>query len=203
MAKTFYPNNNAEFLIWLANFIAVATANSEALHLTDDQIAGLGVLHTQFDAQLNDQQAKREAAVASTRLLHNSRKHLNEEIGSLNGFFKSNKSISPALLEALGLNAGGDPASSGAPVEPVGLVVTGSSNGINCLKFGSGGNKSRTNYIIEARIGNDAEYKFVAVTTKTRFEHKHQTPGVRVFYRVKAVRSDLESPYSNEAVIYN
>jgi hypothetical protein len=58
-------------------------------------------------------------------------------------------------------------------------------------------------YIIEAKIGNSAEYMFVKALTKARFEHKNQTPGVRAFYRVKAIRGDLESAYSNEAVVYN
>lgn len=203
MAKTYYPNNNAEFLIWLANFIAVATVKKDVLGLSDDQIAELSALRTRFDTQLNDQQAKKEAAVAATTLVGDTRKNLNEEIGSMNAVFKANKNIPADVIEALGLSATGDSGSSHAPVAPVDLVVTGSSNGTNTLKFGASGNKNRTNYIIEAKIGDAADYTFVAVTTKTRFEHKNQAPGVRVFYRVKAVRGDLESAYSNEAVIYN
>lgn len=203
MAKTFYPANNAEFLIWLANFVAVATANKAALGLTGEQLTRLAEWRAQFDQQLNDQQAKKEAAGASTTLVNTSRKYLNEEIGSLNGLFKANKSIPPDLIEAMGLHAAGEAVSSHALVAPTDLVVSGSSNGINSLKFSSGGNKDRTTYIVEAKTGDDDVYKFVAVTTKTRFDHRNQTPGVRAFYRVKAVRGDAESAYSNEAVIYN
>ena len=203
MASSYYPANNAEFLIWLINFIAVATANKAALGLSNEQISALSTLQTDFGAQLNDQQAKKEAATAATTLVKGSRKFLNSEIGSLNAIFKANKNVAADLIESLGLNANGDSAVSSVPVAPVDLVVTGLSNGTNTLKFGGGGNNRRTNYIIEAKIGDSANYVFVAVTTKTRYEHKNQTPGVRVFYRVKAVRGDLESAYSNEAVIYN
>lgn len=203
MAKTIYPANNAEFLIWLINFITVATANKAALDLSDPQIEALETLQLQFGTQLNEQQAKKEAATASTTLVKSSRKNLNSEISFLNAIFKANKNISANLIESLGLNANGDSVSSSVPVAPVDLVATGLSNGTNRLKFGNGGNRARTNYIIEAKIGAATEYSFVAVTSKTRFEHKNQTPGVRVFYRVKAVHGDFESAYSNEAVIYN
>lgn len=203
MASSYYPANNAEFLIWLINFIAVATANRVALGLSNEQITALDTLQTEFSDQLNDQQAKKEAATASTTLVNGTRKFINSELGSLNAIFKANKNVAADLIESLGLNANGDSAVSSVPLPPVDLVVTGLSNGTNTLKFGNGGNNSRTTYIIEAKIGDAANYGFVAVSTKTRYEHKNQTPGVRVFYRVKAVRGDLESAYSNEAVIYN
>jgi hypothetical protein len=203
MSKTIYPANNAEFLIWLVNFITVAAANKVVLGLTDGQVTVLENLRAEFSTQLNEQQAKREAAIAATTLVNGSRKLLNSEIGSLNAIFKANKSVAPELLEEMGLNAGGDSVVSSVPVAPVDLVVSGSSDGTNKLKFGNGGNRPRTIYVIEAQIGDSPNYVFVAVTSKTRFDHKNQKPGVRVFYRVKAVNGDLESAYSNIAVIYN
>ncbi|HEY0429239.1 MAG TPA: hypothetical protein VGC76_15775 [Pyrinomonadaceae bacterium] len=203
MSRTFYPANNAEFLIWLDNFIKVASANKAELDLSDEKINELKALQTLFNNQLNDQQAKKEASSAATILVGASRKDWNIEVGSLNAMFKANKNVTAHLLESMGLHAHGDSAISSVPVAPVDLVVSGSSNGTNNLKFGGGGNVSRTNYIIEAKTGDANTYSFVAVTTKTRYEHKNQTPGLRVFYRVKAARNDSESSYSNEAVIYN
>lgn len=203
MANTFYPSNNAEFLIWLINFIAVAIANKEDLGLSEAQIDALAALRDSFSTQLNDQQAKKEASVAATTLVNGTRKSANSEVGALNAVFKASKTIPPELLEKLGLNANGDSLVSSVPVQPVDLVVSGSSNGTNSLKWASGGNKPRVNYIVEAKIGDAANYSFVAVSTKTRYEHKNQTPGARAFYRVKAVSGDQESAYSNEAVIYN
>ena len=124
-------------------------------------------------------------------------------IGSVNIIVKSDKTIPDSLIESLGLDADDDSLTSIVPVQPADLVVEGRSNGINYLKWASGGNKPRTIYIVEAKIGDATSYVFAKSTTKTRFEHKNQTPGVRVFYRVKAVHGDLESASSNEAVVYN
>ena len=203
MAKTFYPANNAEFLIWLDNFVTVADSKQAELGLSAAQVTALQTLRTDFGNQLNDQAAKKEASTAATTLVNGTRKTANSEVGALNAVFKASKTISADLIEQLGLNANSDSLVSSVPVAPEDLVVSGFSNGTNSLKWASGGNKPRTNYIVEAKIGDAADYAFVAVSTKLRYEHKNQTPGVRVFYRVKAVSGDLESAYSNVAVIYN
>jgi hypothetical protein len=203
MPKTIYPANNAEFLIWLINFISVAIANKTVLELSEAQTDDLTAKKLLFSTQLNEQQAKKEASVAATTLVGTSRKDLNTLVGALNIIFKLNKSIPLELLEELGLDSGSNLVSSNTLFAPVDLVVTGTSDGTNSVKFAGNGNKDRTNYVIEAKIGAALTYAFVAVTTKKRFLHKNQTPGVRVFYRVKAVNGDLESGYSNEAVIYN
>lgn len=113
------------------------------------------------------------------------------------------KAIPDALIELLGLDPDSTNLTPIVPVAPTDLVVEGRSNGINYLRWKSGGNKPRTTYIIEAKIGAATEYVFIKATTKVRFEHKNQTPGIKALYRAKAVNADLESPFSNEGVIYN
>jgi len=203
MAKLIYPLNNADFLVWLVNFINIATANKAALDLSNDDLTELTGLQTSLEEKVNDNQAKHEAAQAATVAMQEERDEVNRKVSYYNKIFKADSGISNSLIESLGLNANTDGFTPTIPVEPTDLVAEGRSNGINYLKFNRNGNKSAVNFIIEAKIGDSADYVFVAVTTKTRFEHKNQTPGVRVFYRVKAVRGDLESAYSNEAVIYN
>jgi hypothetical protein len=203
MAKLIYPLNNADFLVWLINFINIATGNKAALGLSDAELLDLTNMQAALETLVNENQAKHEAAQAATVALKGKRLEVNQLVGYYNKIFKANPAIAASLVESLGLNANDGSLTSTVPVEPTDLVVEGRSNGINYLKFNRNGNKSTVNFIVEAKVGDAAAYSFVTVTRKQRLEHKNQTPGVRVFYRVKAVHGDLESAYSNEAVIYN
>ena len=107
------------------------------------------------------------------------------------------------MIEELGFDPDDDTPTTIVAIAPSDLVVEGRSNGSNYIKFKRNGNKPVVNFILEMKIGDETQYKFVKVLSKTRFEHKNQTPGVRAFYRVKAVHGDSESTYSNEAVVYN
>jgi hypothetical protein len=203
MASNYYPSGNAEFLVWLDNFINVATTSKTALGITTEQLAELTTMRDNLAAKVSDKAAKIEAARAATTGTSAVRRGVNEKVGFYNKILKVNKTIDPALLTALGLSLNGE---GGTPVTPFALtdlVVEGRSNGINYLRFKRGGNKSSVNFIVEAKIGAATEFGFLSVTKKTRFEHKNQTPGVRAVYRVKAVRGDSESTYSNDAVVYN
>ncbi len=203
MAQSFYPTNTGEFIAWLDNFITVAQANLVELNLTADDITALENLRNSLTTKLNAKVAKREASVAATTDLKITEKQGRGLVGGYNLLFKSNKNVSATLLESLGLNANDGNLTPISVVQPTDLVVEGRSNGINYLKFNRNGNNPAVNFIIEAKVGEETEYHFIKVQSRTRFQHKNQTPGVRVFYRVKAVHGDLESAYSNEAVIYN
>ncbi|CAN5507075.1 hypothetical protein BH10ACI1_BH10ACI1_18100 [soil metagenome] len=203
MSKKYYKMSAAELVVFLDNFNTIAEANKNALGISDDKLRDLQAIKPDLQAKLNERQAKQEAAVAATSALNLVVKNANSTIGSLNTVFKSDKTIPASLIELLGLDADDDSLTSTIPVAPTDLVVEGRSNGINYLRWKSGGNKPRINYIVEGKIGDAPDYVFIKTTTKTRFEHKNQTPGVRVFYRVKAVHGDLESANSNVAVVYN
>lgn len=195
--------NPAELLVFLTNFNGIADDKQTELGVSAAQLTGLQNIKTLLEDKVNNRQATQEAATAAHFELRNAVKVVNERIGSLNLGFKSNKEIPDALIELLGLDANDEALTTVTPVAPTDLVVEGRSNGINYVRWRGGGNRSRTTYILEAKLAASAEYMFVKALTKVRFEHKDQPPGVRAFYRVKAIHRDLESPYSNEAVVYN
>lgn len=188
---------------FLGNFISVADANKAELNITTATITSLNDVKTLLDTKIANRQTKQEEAVAATSEMNQTAKNAVDLVSLVNNGIKSNKAIPESLIELLGLDANDNSLTPIVPVAPTDLVAEGRSNGINYLRWKSGGNKPRTTYIVEAKIGDAPNYVFVTVSTKLRFEHKNQTPGVRVFYRVKAVHGDLESPFSNEAVIYN
>ncbi len=203
MPKKYYQMTPLELSVFLKNLNTIAEANKTTLSISDPTITGLTGISTGLDEKIEERQTTKEAASAAVTALKQKYKEALTAIGLLNTTLKGNKDAPAELIEMMGLDAEDGIATTIIPLAPLDLVVTGSSNGINYVKWKSGGNKPRTTYILEAKIGDATEYVFIKTTTKVRFEHKNQTPGVKVLYRIKAVHGDLESAFSNEAVVYN
>lgn len=195
--------NAAELSAMLENLTVKAELKKTELSMSDEQIEEYKALRTSLNQGIALTVSTRQAATSATTALRQKVKLINTKLGLLNKQLKGNENVTSDLIESIGLESDDNVSSAIVPVAPTDLVVEGRSNGINYVKWKSGGNKPRTNYVLEAKIGDATEYVFVTVTAKTRYEHKNQTPGVRVLYRVKAVHNDLESACSNEAVIYN
>lgn len=104
MAKKIYPSNDAEFAVWLANFINKATANKETLKLSGEQITALNDKLAAFNTNLALKQQKREESVAQTALVGNLRTDLNKDVGLLNNGFKGIEDLASNILEEMGLN---------------------------------------------------------------------------------------------------
>lgn len=202
MAKPIYPSNDAEFALWFANLINKGATHKTTLKLTTEQLSALGEKLTAFNENLALKQQKREESVAQTALVKNLRDDLNKEVGLLNNGFKGIDGLPSNIIEELGLNVSDDRNAGSTPNAPADLVATGTSDGTNSLKFSRSGNRQGTTFIIEAKIGDSNSWVMMDAVTGSNYKHKNQTPGVKVQYRVKAKRGDLESGYSNTAVVY-
>ncbi|HEX8367164.1 MAG TPA: fibronectin type III domain-containing protein [Pyrinomonadaceae bacterium] len=202
MAKSFYPPNDAEFAIWFANLINKAGTNKTILKVADEKLTTLDTKLTAFNESLALKQQKKDEAIAQTTLVSNLRKELNKEVGLLNNGFKGIDGLPPNILEELGLKVNEGSAVNSPPAAPADLVVTGASDGVNALKWNRSGNRQGTTFIIEARIGGSENWGIIDAVTGSNYKHKNQTPGVTAHYRVKAKRGELESGFSNTAVVY-
>ena len=202
MAKTFYPTNDAEFAVWFANLLSKATANKTILKLDDAKLTALDTKLNGFNTNLALKQQKKEESTAQTTLVSNWRKDLNKEVGLLNTGFKGIEGLPPNLLEELGLKVSEGSVGTTPPVAPADLVVMGTSDGVNALKWNRSGNRQGTTFIIEAKIGNASGWTIIDAVTGSTYKHKNQTPGVTAQYRVKAKRGESESGFSNTAVVY-
>jgi len=198
----FYPTNDAEFSVWLGNFITIANTNLIPLGLVAADITALNVLKTDIDARILAATAAREAAKAATAALKLSRKNANIQASFRGKAITANPNITNALKEQLGLNVRDTTPTPINPTIPAEVVAEAFANGTNVISWKANGNKGGTQYLVEAKFGTAASFTFVNVTTKTKLEHLNQTPGVRVVYRVKARRGDNESGYSNDALVY-
>jgi hypothetical protein len=147
-------------------------------------------------------QQKRDEATAQTTLVGNLRTDLNKEASLLNLGVKGIEDLPPNILEELGLKVSVGSVGTSPPSAPADLVVVGTSDGVNSLKWSRSGNRQGTTFIIEARTGESKIWAIVDAVTGATYKHKNQTPGVTAQYRVKAKRGEAESSYSNTAVVY-
>ena len=200
--SSFYPVNDAEFSVWLGNFIAVATTNRVVLGLGDADLAALTAAKTALDAKITASQSANDAAKSATTAKKTTRKSTNALIGYRAKVINANAAIPADIKRQLGLTVRDSKPTSTPPNAPVNLMADGFSTGVNQLDWDTNGNLRGTQYLIEAAVGSATAFKFVGTTTKSRFEHKGQTPGVQVIYRVKAQRADKDSEYSNDALVY-
>lgn len=202
MFANIYKMSDAEFAVWLENFWTVFDANVAEFGLTVAESNELKNIKDEMTAALNEKQASEETRQAKTVAFREKRRIAAKKVSFYNTIFKADETIADSLIEQLGLDSDDDNLTSSTPQQPTNLVAEGFSNGNNQLKWNKNGNKPMTVYIIEARAESQPNFSFVGTTTKQKFTHKNQTPGARIFYRVKAQRHDDLSPNSNEAVVY-
>ena len=202
MAKTFYPPNDAEFAVWFAILLNKASLNKTTLQVTEERLTALNAKLSAFSENLSLKQQKKEESTAQTTLVRNLRKDLNKEVGLLNNGFKGIEGLPPNLLEELGLKVSEGNTGAIPLAAPANLVVMGTSDGVNALKWSRNGNRQGTTFLIEAKIGNAENWTLVDAVTGSAYKHKNQTPGVKAQYRVKAKRGESESGTSNTAVVY-
>ena len=198
----FYPTNDADFAVWLGNFITIANVNLIPLGLTAADITALTALKTDLDAKVAAANAARATAVSATAALKASRKNANIQASFRGKAITANPNVANSIKEQLGLNVRDTILTPIIPLVPAGVVAQAFANGTHVVSWSANGNKGGTQYLVEAKFGNATAFTFVNVTTKTKLEHTGQTPGVRVVYRVKARRGDNESGYSGEAIVY-
>jgi len=197
----YLPGPDAQYNDWGQNFSTVCTANAVALGLSAGELTEISGASSDFDNAYVTSETAKNAARGAVAMKDEARVETTEVYRRYARQFLADPSLPLSLLADLGLNVG----SGGAgPVSvPTELSAVGYDNGENKLRWNRNGNVATTIFVVEARIGNEGEWFFVDVTTKTRFTHDGQTPGTEVFYRVYAQRAGSQSGYSNIAVVYS
>jgi hypothetical protein len=194
--------NEEQYCANLENFLTVATANREALGLTEEFIgelrsgltrlrAGIAAAHAAADAHqcaTSEKNALRESSTSGLRLAVKR--------------IQAQQMVPVGVLISLGLSTPKTRTSPVQPIPPQSLMVTGLDTGVNRLRWDKNGNRPGAVFMVEAREVPDGAFTFVGMSTRPAFDHEGQRPGRRVEYRVKATRSAGASDYSNTAVAY-
>lgn len=201
MSSENIPRKDAEYAPWIINFASVATANATILNLTVGEASTLTVMANAFEGAQTDSVAKKAALKGATATKKGLRAGTEQLFRSTAKVIAANTGITPDLKAELGLNVLPTPVGPVVPV--IDLAVSGFANGENKLVWKRNGNAQGTFFRIEAKFGASSVWTFVANTTRIRYVHTGQTPGVQVTYRVISQRGEVVSGPSNEAVVYS
>ena len=202
MARKYYQMSNAEFTIFVNNLTVESDNNRTVLEFKQSDVETLQADNTAHNAELLERQSIQDSLNSRNASIKTRRKKMNKLVAKLQTDAENNENVSDALLERLGFDSRNGSVSSPAVFPVTDLVATGTSDGVNNLKFNRNGNKQGTLFYIYAKIGNATEPVLIDVIKATKYAHRDQTPGVKIQYCVKAKRGDAEAPASNSAVVY-
>jgi hypothetical protein len=202
MAESFYKLSNAEFVIWMKNMVETIGANIADTGLEQTLLDESTALNTNLTENLVERRNLEDALAGKNEEIKFNRRAANKKASLIQGALKINTSIPDSLIEQSGFNVDDRTKSQTAPNPPADLVVTGTSDGSNRLKWKRAGNRHGILFAIEAKIGSSAEWILVDVVTTSKYIHKNQTPGVKIQYRIRARRGNTETTSSNVAVVY-
>ena len=202
MQNDYLPKPDAAFQLWLANFVSVAGGNVTALGITAADVTALSGAQATFSGNLGQVKTMQAAAKSAVSAKDGSRKTANAQVRSLVRKIQGNPAVTVALKNQLNINPRNTPKTHTPPAQPTQLLATPDVSGVNRLNWNRNGNKPTTTFVIEAMSGAATAFEPIGTTTKTKFEHTGQTPGVKVTYRVVAERADMSSVPSLPASVY-
>lgn len=202
MAESFYKLSNAAFAIWIQNMLETVENNIAVSKIDPDLLIEANNIRTALNLNLSEKQSLEDNLAGKIQEIKFKRNFLNKTAAKIQASLKNDFDVSNSFIEQAGFNVSDGVKSVIVPLRPSDLVVTGTSDGINLLKWSRNGNKPGTLYIIEAKTGDDGEWIMIDVVKTLKFEHKNQIPGVKMQYRVKSKRNDTTSTASNVAVVY-
>lgn len=202
MSKKYKKLKNPEFTIFVENMTNQAELNQTTLEFDVNKVTELKDDNTALKAKLLLIQNLQDTLDSEFQAIKTLRDKMNKRVEKFEIEAENNEKVNDSLIELLGFDVKTQNAGNSGIFVPSELLVNGTSDGINHLKFNRNGNRQGTNFIIEAKIGDSNTWVIIDVITNTKYDHKNQTPGVKVQYRVRAKRGDLESTPSNVAVVY-
>lgn len=205
----YMPAPERELVTWVNNFLAVAGDNAAALGLSAADLADLAPKRDAFSDDINEAAAARARFESAVTVKETSRQEMQGDVRALVRRIQAHPGVSDALKRQLGVSVPSPVRNHTPPVPPADVQVMPAPNGVNSLKWSKAGNKSTTQYIVLAKsltrgAGADADagWEMVGQTTRSRFQHGGNTPGVPMAYKVLAARANQASLPSLPVTVY-
>jgi len=200
--KDYVDPNDLQFKEQGIKFLKALTVHAITLGINQTQVDGFTNNKTAFEGALQGHLDARAAALTASGLKNDTRSLFEKNFRNLATFIQGNPAATNEIKQEFGLPIHDTTPSVVVPVQCTDLTAQGLQSGTNVLDWKSGGNKPGTIYVIEKKFKDDPAYSYVDVSTATKYNHKGQTPGVFMLYRVIAKRGDLLSEPSDEAAVY-
>ena len=180
----------------------VLTASAASYGVSGGQATTFNTASGGFATALVDVTAKKAAMASSVQAKEADRLTLLDNISLIANIVYNNPSVTPAMIAALGLAPRSTTRTMHQPKTPVDLMATPYASGNVLLKWSKGENVYGAVYVVEAK-GETGDWEQVWSTTKTRVTLIDYTPGVPMWFRVRATRNGQISTPSNESPIYH
>ncbi len=85
---------------------------------------------------------------------------------------------------------------------PGGITVTAAAEGVNRIEFKLGDEQNDARYEVWRRHGDTVDWYLHTTTDSTSFDDTDVKPGQYYEYKIRAVRGDSVSEFSQSAVVY-
>lgn len=202
MAGSYFPSKDMDLDSWFKNFVQVAAQHETELGITAYDIASISGQTQDFDSAMTQAFAALMAYRGASAGKKTARKNAEKIIRTYVKRFQVNPNVSDATRAALQIPIYKKPSGPLIPVVPQQLMATPHASGVNNLHWKPNGNKQGVLYVVQAKPSGNGEWTTVGVSTKTRYAHLGNTPGMPMRYRVAAQRAQKISRVSNEAGVY-
>jgi hypothetical protein len=181
---------------------AVLTTSAASYGVSGAQATTFNGASSDFGVALVDVTAKKAALASSVQAKDTDRGELLDNISLIANIVYNNPAVTPAMIAALGLAPRSTTRTLHQPKTPENLLATPYASGNVLLKWSRGENVYGAVYVIEAK-GETGDWEQVWSTTKTRVTLTDYTPGVPMWFRIRATRNNQISTPSNESPIYH
>jgi hypothetical protein len=198
----FIPRRDPEYLNWLDILAKGVAADPASFNVPQAKSDALTAASLDFDTKYHTHLGAQDKATAATKGKNTSRDASEVIVREVAGTIQANSNVTPEQKENLGLPVHDTIHSVVHAHTPENLKFEGGSDGVNRGDWDAGENPQGMMYSVEAQYAEDQPFVLVDVVKKTSYNHKGQTPGVRITYQVRAKhREELSSP-SNAATVF-
>ena len=185
----------------IALITAKVTSAPNEFDIPSDDLAALGSAHSQLATAFQNQKL-------SAADFHNKVAIKDDALGTAGGILGAvakvalSSGASDADLRLIGLARPAKPVRSFALAGPTGLLATGMSDFRTKLAWDRNGLAQGTTFeIFASATGLDADYAIVATTTRASFTMDAPPANAAAWYKIRAARGGLTSPFSNVATV--
>lgn len=201
MSSKFFSAADRELLLWVTNLVSVAKDNHNELGLNNSDLAPVEIILRELEHKVSTIKEKKEELHCLVEKKEEVKSDLVSKLTLLMNKINANPKVNGSLKNELGLSSDIVISSDPLPIAPSELIAIQLSDGSVELDWSRNGNDSRTQFVIEAKIGKAfPTWILVDVVKKTSYIHTGFPPGTQVQYVVRARRGEITSRPSNIAI---